>query len=108
MTLTETAIQTVTKAVAEKLNSSLRYWTATAGGDTAGSYISLTRKKNPDNQNRRLFLDVVDEKDDENDLVRYCWHYWNVNRAQWHVSDLSTDANMDEIIDFLVRHLEAE
>lgn len=108
MTMTEISIQTLTQENAEKLNSTLLFWNSEVRHDNDGPFIQLTKKKDSDGQHRRLFLDVLDEDDDLTDLVRYCWNYWNSNRALWHVSDLSPDAEFNEVFDFLVRHLEAE
>jgi hypothetical protein len=105
--LTETAIQTLTNETAEQLNGILRNWSATADSDTNGPYVKLT-KNTSDDESRRLLLDVLDEQDDKSDLTRYCWHYWNVTRSQWHVSELSPDAGINEIIDFLMHHLDVE
>lgn len=107
MTTAEITLRTVTTETAEKLNSMLRYWGATVA-DSVSPIIQLTKTENSDGQNRVLFLDVLDENDDTSDITRYCWHYWNTNRGQWEVSDLSHDADFNEVFDFLVRHLEAE
>lgn len=107
MTTAETTLRTVTTETAEKLNSMLRYWGATVA-DSVNPIIQLTKNENSDGQNRTLFLDVLDDNDDTSDINRYCWHYWNTNRAQWEVSDLSADADFSAVFDFLVRHLDAE
>lgn len=108
MTTAETTIKTVTEATAEKLNSFLHHWNATLEEGQTGHFVRLTKKEDSDGQNRLLFLDVLDDDDDTTDMSRYCWHYWNTNRYRWNVSDLSADASFNEVVDFLVRHLDAE
>ena len=107
MTTAETTILAVTTETAEKLNSLLRHWDATLA-DSVNPIVQLTKTKNSDGQNRALFLDVLDSDDDTSDINRYCWHYWNTNRARWEVSDLAADADFNAVFDFLVRQLDTE
>lgn len=74
-------------------------WNVEVANDDIGTYLRITSY--PDSRERRCCRGIaLTDPDGGDDIDNYVWHFWNA-RGAWYESDLTADADEEEILRFL-------